>query len=137
MKQLLRDYEQSGRERLSLQPSTLRRRLTELTVFVDFLRSRQTKPLDQMQAVELSEFVSARAHLQPRTVARIIADVRSVLRFLTLRGIVQKALSVDLPRVRVSRAAHIPSVWAPALIAQRLGVSDRSAAKGKRDSAII
>jgi hypothetical protein len=89
MKKALRDYEQYGKERLYLHPSTLRRRLTELTIFLDFLSARHIKTLDQMQAVDVSEFVVSRDHLQPRTVARIIADVRSFLRFLMLRGIVQ------------------------------------------------
>lgn len=136
MKKSLRAYEQYGKERLYLQPSTLRRRLTELTIFLDFLRSRHIKTLEQMQAVDLSEFVSSRDHLQPRTVARIIADVRSFLRFLTLRGMVQTDLSVELPKVRVPRDAHIPSVWDPARIVKLLRVIDRSSAKGKRDYAI-
>jgi len=33
MQKARRDYDQYGKERLSLQPSTLRRRLTALTVF--------------------------------------------------------------------------------------------------------
>lgn len=137
MQKALRDYEQYGKERLYLQPSTLRRRLTALTVFVEFLRSRHIKTLDQMQAVDVSAFVGSQDHLQPRTVARIIADVRSFLRFLMLRGIVQTDLSGALPKVRVPRDAHIPSVWAPDLLVKLLGVIDRSSAKGKRDYAII
>jgi site-specific recombinase XerD len=137
MQKALRAYEQYGKERLYLQPSTLRRRLTALTVFLEFLRSRHIKTLDQMQAVDVSEFVVSRDHLQPRTVARIIADVRSFLRFLMLRGIVQTDLSGALPKVRVPRDAHIPSVWAPDLLVKLLGVIDRSSAKGKRDYAII
>jgi site-specific recombinase XerD len=90
-----------------------------------------------MQAVDVSEFVASRGHLQPRTVARLIADVRSFLRFLMLRGIVQTDLSGALPTVRVPREANIPSVWAPDLIVKLLGVIDRSSATGKRDYAIL
>jgi integrase len=70
-------------------------------------------------------------------VARIIADVRSFLRFLMLRGIVQTDLSGALPTVRVPREAHIPSGWAPDLLVKLLGGMDRRSAKGKRDDAII
>ena len=49
----------------------------------------------------------------------------------------QKALSVDLPKVRVPRDANIPSVWDLARIVKLLRVIDRSSAKGKRDYAII
>lgn len=137
MEKSLRDYEQYCQDRLYLQPSTLQRRITELTVFLDFLNSKKTQALDQIQAVDLSEFVSSRDHLKPRTVARILSDVRSFLRFLTMRGIVPKDLSVELPKVRVPRDAHIPSVWDPELIVKLLEVIDRSSAKGKRDYAII
>jgi hypothetical protein len=90
-----------------------------------------------MQAVAVSECVVSRDHLQPRTVARIITDVRSCLRFLLLCGIVPTALSRALPKVRVPREAPSPSVWAPALLGRLLAVMDRRAAKGKRAYAIL
>ena len=85
----------------------------------------------------MSEFVSCREHLKPKTVARIVSDVRSFLRFLTMRGILQKDLSAELPEIRVARDATIPSVWDQELIVRLLGAVDRSSAKGKRDYAIL
>jgi len=137
MKGILRDYEQYCKERLILRPSTLQRRIRELTVFLDFLRRRSVKTLDQIRAVDLSEFVSSRNHLEPKTVSRIISDIRSFLRFLTMRGIVHKDLGLELPKIRVPRDAHIPSVWDPELIEKLLGAIDRSSVKGKRDYAIL
>jgi hypothetical protein len=110
VQQTLRDYEQYCRDRLHLRPWTLHRRTTDLKIFLDFLHSRKSRTLDQIQAADLSEFVSCRNHLQPKTVARIVSDVRSLLRFLTLRGILQKDLSAELPKIRVPRDATIPSV---------------------------
>lgn len=133
----LRDYEQYCKDRLHLRPWTLHRRTTELTIFLDFLHSRKERTLDQIQALDLSEFVSCRDHLQPKTVARIVSDVRSFLRFLTMRGILQKDLSVELPKIRVPRDATIPSVWDHELVVRLLGAVDRSSAKGKRDYAIL
>jgi integrase len=63
--------------------------------------------------------------------------VRSFLRFLTLRGILQKDLGAELPTIRVPRDASIPSVWDHELIMKLLGAIDRSSAKGKRDYAIL
>lgn len=137
MQKALRAYAQYGKEKLYLQPATLRRRLTALTVFVAFLHARHIKTLEEIRAVDVSAFVVSRDHLQPRTVARIITDVRSFLRFLLLRGLVPTDLSGALPKVRVPRDAHIPSIWAPELLGKLLGVIDRSSAKGKRDYAII
>jgi len=137
MQNTLRDYQQYCKDRLHLRPSTLHRRTTELTILLDFLHSRKARTLDQIQALDLSEFVSARDPLQPKTVARIVSDVRSFLRFLTMRGILQKDLSVELPKIRVPRDATIPSVWDHELVVRLLEAVDRSSAKGKRDYAIL
>ena len=74
---------------------------------------------------------------RPKTVARIVSDVRSFLRFLTMRGILPKDLSVGLPKIRIPRDATIPSVCDHELIVRLLGAVDRSSAKGKRDYAIL
>jgi site-specific recombinase XerD len=137
MQNTLRDYEQYCKDRLQLRPWTLHGRTTELTIFLDFLHSRKARTLDQIQALDLSEFVSCRDHLKPKTVARIVSDVRSFLRFLTMRGILQKDLSVELPKIRVPRDATIPSVWDHELVVRLLEAVDRSSAKGKRDYAIL
>ena len=137
MKKVLSDYEQYGKNRLQLRPTTLRKRTTELTIFLNFLNTRKAKTLDEIQALDLSEFVSSRGHLKPHTVSRLLSDVRSFLRFLTMRGIHQKDLSAQLPTIRVPRDASIPSVWDHEFVVKLLGAIDRSSAKGKRDYAIL
>jgi integrase len=137
MQKALRDYEQYCKDRLHFRPSTLHRRAINLTIFLDFLHSTKARALDQIQAADLSEFVSCRDHLQPETVARIVSDMRSFLRFLTMRGVLQKDLSAELPKIRVPRDGTIPSVWDQELIVRLLGAVDRSSAKGKRDYAIL
>ena len=137
MRSTLRDYEQYCKDRLYLGLRTLHRRTTDLTIFLDFLHSRKARTLDQIQALDLSEFVSARDHLKPETVAGIVSSVRSFLRFLTMRGILQKDLSAELPKIRLRKDATIPSVWDPELLVRLLGAVDRSSVKGKRDYAIL
>ena len=137
MQHTLRDFEQYGKDRLHLRPSTLHRCTAELTIFLDFLHSRKARTLDQIQAADLSEFVSCRDHLRPVTVRGLVSYVRSFLRFLTMRGILQKDLGAELPKIRVPRDATIPSVWDQELIVRLLGAVDRSSAKGKRDYAIL
>ena len=121
MQNALRDYEQHGKDRLHLRPATLHGRSQALTVFLDFLHSRKARTLDQIQAMDLSEFVSCRDHLQPKTTARIVSDVRSFLRFLTMRGILRKDLGAELPKIRVPRDAAIPSVWDKELVVKAFG----------------
>lgn len=137
MQNTLRDYEQYCKDRLHLRPRTLHRCTTDLMIFLDFLHSRKARTLDQIQAQDLSEFVSARDHLKPETVAGIVSSVRSFLRFLTMRGILQKDLTAALPKIRVRKDARIPSVWDPELLVRLLGRVDRSSVKGKRDYAIL
>src|SRR5216683_1585246 len=55
MQNTLRDYEQYCKDRLHLRPSTLRLRTTELTIFLDFLRSRKARTLGEIQAADLSK----------------------------------------------------------------------------------
>jgi hypothetical protein len=43
MHNTLRDYEQYCKDRLHLRPSTLHRRTTELTIFLDFLHTRKAR----------------------------------------------------------------------------------------------
>jgi site-specific recombinase XerD len=137
MQKTLSDYEKYCKDRLHLRPSTLDRRTTELTIFLDFLHSRKARTLHEIQALDLSDFVSWRDHLQPKTVSRIVSDVGSFLRFLTMRGILQKDLSVELPRIRIPRDAKIPSVWEQELVVRLLKAVDRSSTKGNGDYAIL
>ena len=137
MQKPVQDYEQYCRDRLHLRPTTLCNRMREITIFVDFLRSRHTTILDQMQPADLSAFVSSRPRLAAKTVSRIVSDVRSFLRFLLLRGILQRDLSHVLPTIRVPWNATIPSVWDPELLVQLLNAVDRCSPKGKRDYAIL
>jgi integrase len=134
----LRDYAQYCKERLQLRTSSLDLRTKELTIFLGFLHSQKARTtLGEIQALDLSDFVSWRRHLQPATVSRIVSDVRSFLRFLVMRGILKKDLTVELPTIRVPRDAKIPSVWNQELIIRLLDAVDRSSPKGKRDYAIL
>jgi site-specific recombinase XerC len=137
MQKPLREYEQYCRDRLHIRPTTLRNRMREISIFADFLRSRATSILDQLQPADLSAFVTSQHRLTARTVSRIVSDVRSFLRFLLLRGILQRDLSPVLPTIRVPQHGTIPSVWDPQLLVRLLNAVDRSSPKGKRDYAIL
>ena len=137
MKATLRDYDGYCRERLFLRDATLRTRTQVLTVFLDFLQQRNVRDLAHVRAVDLSTFIASRNQLMPKTVARILSDLRSFLRFLTMRGILAQDLGSGLPKVRVPPDARIPSVWDPDLLDKLLGAVDRTSAKGRRDYAIL
>jgi integrase len=73
----------------------------------------------------------------PRTIAHSKFKRGSFLRFLLLRGVLQRDLSHVLPTIRVPSDATIPSVWDPELLVQLLNAVDRCSPKGKRDYAIL
>jgi site-specific recombinase XerD len=145
MQNTLSDYVHYCKDRLQLRPGTFHERTIELTIFLNFLHSRKALTLDQIQSTDLSDFLSCRANLplvgkirrERWLQARIVTDMRSFLRFLTMRGILQKDLSADLPTIRIPRDAQIPSVWEQELVVRLLEAVDRSSAKGKRDYAIL
>jgi site-specific recombinase XerD len=137
MRKPLRDFEEYCRDRRHLRESTLFGRIREIAIFLDFLGSRNLNSLDQIQPADLTAFVVYRPSLKPKTLARIVSDVRSFLQFLTLRGTLQCDLSQVLPTIRVPHNATIPSVWDPDLVTRLLQVIDRSSPKGKRDYAIL
>jgi site-specific recombinase XerD len=137
MKKSLRDYEEYCSDRLHLRPTSRRERIREITIFLGFLGSRNLTTLDEMQSPDLSAFIISLDRLAAKTVSRIVSDVRCFLKFLLLRGILQRDLSPVLPKIRVPQDAAIPSVWDPELVVRLLNVVDRGSPKGKRDYAIL
>jgi site-specific recombinase XerD len=137
MNRTLRDYELYCRDRLHLRPTTLRERMREIAIFADFLGSRNITFFDQIQPADLCAFVTSQHRLVAKSVSRIVSDVRGFLRFLLLRGLLQRDLSHVLPVVHVPRDATVPSVWDPELVTRLLEVVDRTSPKGKRDYAIL
>ena len=137
MQHVLCDYRKYCIERLQLRPSTVNLRTREVKIFLDYMHSQKRQTLAEFQAADLSDFVSWRDHFQSATVARIVSDIRCFLRFLMMRGLLHKDLSVELPQIRVFRDAKIPSVWPHELVTKLLDAVDRSSAKGKRDYAIL
>jgi hypothetical protein len=69
-----------------------------------------------MRPADVSAFVTSLHRLGPKTVSRIVSDMRGFLQFLLLRGILQQDLSQVSPKIRLPRDATIPSVWHPGFV---------------------
>jgi site-specific recombinase XerD len=134
---LLSDYQGFSRQHLRCTPGTMRCRTRHLTRFLYFLESHQVHDLATLQAGHLSAFVRSQIHLRPKTIAVIVSDLRSFLRFLCLRGILAEDLSAHVPKVRMARNGHVPTVWNREQIPALLAAVDRGSPKGKRDYAIL
>lgn len=66
-----------------------------------------------------------------------VAELRSLLRFLYLRGYAERALADSLPSVAGWRETEIPATMATADVQRLLGSCDRSALGGARNYAIV
>jgi len=92
-----------------------------------FLHSKKARTLEHIQAADLSDFVSSRDHLKPKTVLGIVSYVRSFLRFLTMRGILRKDLSAELPKIRVPGMQRF----------RRCGIRNSSSGFSVRSTAVL
>lgn len=134
---VLNSYEAFCRDEQSCTPGTMRGRLRHIRRFLHFLSSGELRELAQISPRHLSDFVRSQIHLKPKTLAVIVSDLRSFMRFLCMEGAVSEDLSKHVPKVRVPRGARIPSVWSRKDVDAILAAVDRSSPKGKRDYAIL
>ena len=67
-----------------LRASTFRERTREVAIFLDFMGSSNGAAPNQMRPTNILAFVTSRDRLRPKTVSRIVSDVRGFLQFLLL-----------------------------------------------------
>lgn len=137
MRKPLADFEQFCRERLHLRPTSLKERIRTVVVFLNYLGANGITALEQLQPAQVTSFVISRGPRGPRTASRGTSDLRSFLRYLLQRQIVNRDLTQVLPTIRVPLDGTIPSVWDPELLRKLLDVIDRTSPRGKRDYAIL
>ena len=137
MKKPLSDFEQFCRERLHLRPTSLKERMRTIAVFLNYLGANGITALDQLQPERVTSFIISRGPQGPRSASRDTSDLRSFLRYLLQRQIVDRDLTQVLPTIRVPLDGTIPSVWDPELLRKLLDVIDRTSPRGKRDYAIV
>ncbi len=95
--------------------------------------------LGELSAADVSGFVldEAARGLSPRTVNELVVRLRSLLRYLYLKGIVATPLAQATPWMANSRAGSLPRSLDPSVGTQLLTSCDQSTLVGKRDFAII
>jgi len=107
----------------------------------DFLEDRfggQALQLGRLRPQDLHGFVLREIRRVSRSCGkRTVAGLRSFLRFLLQRGVIQTDLARTLPGVATWRLSHLPKTLPPEQVEQLLGSCDRSTPTGKRDYAIL
>ncbi|QDT62404.1 Tyrosine recombinase XerC [Stieleria bergensis] len=115
----------------------LNNRMLLLRQFCCFLDRRGIVTPREIDAKALEAFVAKQSHVRPRTLASQVSHIRSFLRFLCMKGLVDSALVDDVPKIRYFQQDRIPTVWNANDVAALLGAVDRSSPGGKRNYAIL
>ncbi|HEU4904857.1 MAG TPA: tyrosine-type recombinase/integrase [Solirubrobacterales bacterium] len=136
---LIADYREWLVDERGLAPATVRRyeKLAEL-----FLGERvtATDPLgtESLTGADVSAFLSRECgRLSLGAAKGRVAELRSLLRFLHLRGLSEMALAEAVPPVAGWRETSVPQTISRADIDRLLGSCDRSQLDGARDHAIL
>jgi integrase/recombinase XerD len=108
----------------------------------DFLTYRLAKmgdlALGTLDAETIQSFLLERiAHRSSEPARLFTIALRSLLRFLFLRGETLRDLSPAVPQVRTYRLSTVPAVLTPEEVESVLSATDRSNPRGRRDHAIL
>jgi site-specific recombinase XerD len=108
----------------------------------DFLALRVSQAgslaLDALDAETVRAFLVERIANRSSESSRLLTvSLRSMLRFLFLRGETLRDLSAAVPMVRTYRQATVPAGLSPEEVERVLAAPDPSTARGRRDSAIL
>ena len=133
----LSGYEQFCQDHLRSPPETRRTRKRDIVRFFHYLNSHGVTAVKEIQPVMISGFVTSLAQLKPTTLAGVASSLRSLLRYLSMQGIICADLVDHVPRVPVRRDGRIPSVWQQGDVDTLLNTVERSSPCGKRDYAIL
>jgi site-specific recombinase XerD len=91
-----------------------------------------------LKASTIQNFILEHTHARSAEYSRLLTvALRSFLRFLFLRGKMERDLSGCVPMVRKWQQASIPCVLTPKQIEQVLASTDLSTPRGRRDHAIL
>jgi len=123
-------------EELRIRHRTMRGRRSHVTAFLMYLANRGMPDVRSIDVETVSGFVTSR-YLKPRTLALVVCDLRSFLRYLAMEGVVPASVVERVPRVRVRKDDRIPEVWRAQDVAALLATIDRGSPVGKRDYAIV
>jgi site-specific recombinase XerD len=106
--------------------------------FFAFLRARGIHTAKEIRPAVLVAFLAERSRrVSPRSLATELGGIRSFLRFLSIRGVVNPELVAHLRGVRFAKEHRLPPVWPDSAVKALLGAVDRSSAVGRRNYAML
>lgn len=103
----------------------------------DQVRADGQLELQRLGAGEVGAFVVAQSRKRPRSVGRMVTALRSLLRFLHVDGVIDRALASAVPSVAGWSLSSLPKALGRDQVAAVLTSCDRSTSTGCRDFAIL
>ncbi len=134
---IMSEYEQFCTHELGIKHRTMRGRRRNVVRLLMHHASRESTDVRTIGVETVSDFLKSWCHLRPQTLALVVCDLRSFLRFLAMKGDVPAELVERVPKVRIRHDARIPDVWRAEDVAALLAAVDRGSPVGKRDYAIL
>jgi integrase len=134
---VMSEYEQFCAKELRIKHRTMRGRRRNVFRLLMHHASRESTDVRTIGVETVSDFLKSWCHLKPQTLALLVCDLRSFLRFLAMKGDVPAELVERVPKVRIRHDARIPDVWPAEDVAALLAAVDRGSPVGKRDYAIL
>ncbi len=134
---IMSEYEQFCTHELGIKHRTMRGRRRNVVRLLMHHASRASTDVRTIDVETVSDFLKSWCHLRPQTLALVVCDLRSFLRFLAMKGDVPAELVERVPKVRIRHDARIPDVWRAEDVGALLAAVDRGSPVGKRDYAIL
>ena len=135
---LMRDFAEFLHCERGLSRSTVGSYLRIVRCFLDERFGRKALRVDALRPQDLHGFILREVLRVSRSHGKaIVTALRSFLRFLLQRGVIQIDLARTLPGVASWRLSHLPKSLPPEQVERLLECCDRRSPAGKRDYAIL
>ena len=136
--QLIEDYRHFLLAERALSPATIDGWVRFIEKFVSELFGARTLKLARLRATDVTAFVQrhARSH-SPSHARKLVTAMRSFLRYLRYRGLIEIDLDKAVPKVARWSLSDLPKHLPTAHVRQVLRHCDRKTALGRRDYAIL
>ena len=133
---LLGEYAGHLASERGLSASTIRRYAEFARGFSDHCFRRRNPKWAKLTAADITGFVAGEARRGLTSCKNTVSELRSLLRFLRVRGYIRRDLAGCVPAVAGWRLASLPRGLEPDQVARLLRTADRSAV-GRRNAAIV
>jgi site-specific recombinase XerD len=130
-------YERFCGEHLGHRGSTIWHRRRVIVQFLQFVTARGVFSLRGVRTAHISDFLGSLTRLRTQSLAPVVGALRSFVRYLCMRGVLQPKAADELAPFRLAKDRRLPSVWPAKAVEELLAAVDRRAPQGKRDYAVL